>query len=58
MKKTMILSQGHAKELQLRNKLTLGTCNIRSMLQLGQVQLLGEEMVRLGVDTCWLSEVR
>jgi len=29
-----ILSQGHAKQLQLRNKFRLGTRNIRSMLQL------------------------
>ena len=53
----MILSQGD-KQLQLRNKLRLGTWNIRSMLQLGKVQLLGEEMMRLGVDICGLSEVR
>ena len=32
--------------------------NIRSMPQLGKVQLLGEEMMRLGVDICGLSEVR
>ena len=58
MKNTTILSQGHAKQLQLRNKLRLGTWNIRSMLQLGKVQLLSEEMMRLGVDICGLSEVR
>jgi len=34
-------------------KLRLGTWNI-----LGKVQLLGEEMMRLGVDICRLSEVR
>ena len=28
------------------------------MLQLGKVQLLGDEMMRLGVDMCGLSEVR
>jgi len=28
------------------------------MLQLGKVQLLGEEMMRLGVDICGLSEVK
>ena len=28
------------------------------MLQLGKVQLLGEEKMRLGVDICGLSEVR
>ena len=28
------------------------------MLQLGKVQLLGDEMMRLGVDICGLSEVR
>ena len=28
------------------------------MLQLGKVQLLGDEMMRLGVDICWLPEVR
>jgi len=54
MKNTTILSQDHAKELQLRNKLRLGTWNIRSMLQLGKVQLLGEEMMRLGVDIMWV----
>jgi len=58
MKNTTILSQRHAKQLQLRNKLRLGTWNIRSMLQLGKVQLLDEEMMRLGVDICGLSEVR
>jgi len=50
MKNTMILSQG---QLQLHKKLRLGTWNI-----LGKVQLLGEEMMRLGVDICGLSEVR
>jgi len=45
-------------QLQLRKKLRLGTWNIRSMLQLGKVQLLGDEMLRLGVDICGLSEVR
>jgi len=57
MKNTTILSQG---QLQLHKKLRLGTWNIRSMLQLGKVQLLGEEMMRLGVDRpiCGLSEVR
>jgi len=53
MKNTTILS-----ELQLRKKLRLGTWNIRSMLQLGKVQLLGDEMMRQGVDICGLSEVR
>ena len=47
MKSTTILSQG---QLQLHKKLRLGTWNIRSMLQLGKVQLLGDEMMRLGVD--------
>jgi len=55
MKKTRILPHGD-KQLQLCNK--LGAWNIRSMQQLGSVQLLGEEMVRLGVDICGLSEVR
>jgi len=58
MKNTTILSQGHSKQLQLHKKLRLGTWNICSMLQLGKVQLLGEEMMRLGVDICGLSEVR
>ena len=58
MKNTTILSQGHAKQLQLRNKLRLGTWNIRSMLQLGKVQLLGEEKIRLAVDIYGLSGVR
>jgi len=58
MKNTTILSQDHAKQLQLHNKLRLGTWNIRSMLQLGKVQLLGEEMMQLGVDICGLSEMR
>jgi len=52
MKKTTIVSQGD-KQLQLHNKLRLGTWNIRSMLQLGKI-LLGEEMMRLGVDICGL----
>jgi len=37
MKNTTVLSQGHAKQLQLRNKLRIGTWNIRSMLQLGKL---------------------
>jgi len=53
MKKRTILSQGD-KQLQLHNKLRLGTWDIRSMLQLGKVQLLGEEIMRLGVDICGL----
>jgi len=55
MKNTTILSQG---QLQLRKKLRLGTWNIRSMLQLGKVQLLGDDMMRLGVVICGWSEVR
>ena len=55
MKNTTILSQG---QLQLHKKLRLGTWNIRSMLQLGKVHLFGDEMMRLGVDICGLSEVR
>ena len=55
MKNTTIFSQ---RQLQMRKKLRLGTWNIRSILQLGKVQLLGDEMVRLGVDICGLSEVR
>jgi len=47
IKKTTILSQGD-KQLQLRNKLRLGTWNIHSILQLRKIQLLGEEMMRLG----------
>jgi len=52
-----ILSQGHAKQLQLRNKFRPGTRNIRSML-CSLVQLLDEEMMKLGVDIPGLSEVR
>ena len=44
------------KQLQLHKKLRLGRWNIRSMLQLGKIQLLGEQMTRLGVDTCGLSD--
>jgi len=55
MKNTTILSQG---QLQLRKNLRLGTWNIRSMQKLGKVTLLGDEMMRLGVDICGLSEVR
>jgi len=74
MKESTILSQGHVKQLQMCNKhristwnirsigtwniRSIGTWNIRSMLQLGKVQLLGEEMMRLGIDICGLSEVR
>jgi len=47
MKKTTILSQGHTKQLQLRDKLRN---MVRSMLQIGKVQLLCEEMMQLGVD--------
>jgi len=42
----------------MHNKHRIGTQNICSMLQLGKVQLLGEEMMRLGVDICGLLEVR
>jgi len=58
MKESMILSQGHARQLKMRNKHRKDTWNIRSMLQLGKVQLLGEEMMRMSVDICGLSEVR
>jgi len=58
MKETTILSQGHAKQLQMCNKHRISTWNIHSMLQLGKVQLLGEQMMRLGVDIRGLSEVR
>jgi len=44
MKNTTILSQGHAKQLQLRNKHM--ECP-QYAVQLGKVQLLGEEMMRL-----------
>jgi len=54
MKESAILSQ----QLQMRNKHRIGMWNIHSMMQLGKVQLLGEEMMRLGVDICGLSEVR
>ena len=57
MKETRILSQSD-KYLQLHNKLRLDTWNIRSMLQLGKVQLLDEETMRLGVDISGLSEAR
>jgi len=46
MKESTILSQGHAEQLQMRNKHRIGMWNIHSMLQLGKVQLLGEEMMR------------
>jgi len=58
MKESTILSEGHAKQLQMRNKHRIGTWNIRSMLHSEKIQLLGEEMMRLGVDICGLSEVR
>ena len=51
MKETMMLSQGHAKQLQMRNKHRLGTWNVLSVLQ------LGEDMMRSGVGICGLSEV-
>ena len=47
MKKTTILSQGHTKQLQLRDKLRN---MVRSILQIGKVQLLCEDMMQLGVD--------
>ena len=56
--KTVTSSQGQPKALQLRKKLRLGTWNVRSMLKLGKVQMLGREMERLAVDLCGLCEVR
>ena len=44
--------------VQLRKKLRIGTWNIRTLLQLGKLQVLGREMDRIGVDICGLSEVR
>jgi len=53
MKETMILLQGRAKQLQMRNKHTLGTWNIQSVLQ-----LICEDMMTLGVGIlCGLSEM-
>jgi len=37
MNESTILPQGHAKQLEMRNKHRIGTWNIRSMLQLGKV---------------------
>jgi len=51
MKETMILSQGRAKQLQMRNKHRLGTWNVLSVLQ------LGEDMMTLGLGICGLSEM-
>jgi len=47
----MILSQGRAKQLQMRNKHRLGTWNVLSVLQ------LGEDMMTLGLGICGLSEM-
>jgi hypothetical protein len=44
--------------VQLRKTLRIGTLNVRSMLQLGKVQVLGEELIRNKVDICGLAEVR
>ena len=44
--------------IQLRKKLKIGTWNIRSMLQLGKMQILEHEMDRVKVDICRLSEIR
>ena len=57
IKKTTILSQGD-KQLQLCNKARLGTWNTRSMSHLEYDQLLGEEMMRLGVDICEMGRTR
>ena len=43
----MKLPQDQIQQFQLHNKLRLGARNIRSMLQLGKVQLLEEEIDRL-----------
>ena len=44
--------------IQLRKKFRIGTWNVRSMLQLGKMQILEHEMERLKVDICGLTEVR
>jgi len=44
--------------IKLRKCIRIGTWNVRSMLQLGKVQILGNELERLKVDVCGLSEVR
>ena len=46
------------KKKKKKRKLRLGTWNVRSMLQLGKVQILGNELERLEVDLCGLCEVR
>ena len=45
-------------KVQIRKTLRIGTWNVRSMLQLGKVQVLGEELERNKVDICGLAEVR
>ena len=42
----------------LRSQLRIGTWNVRSMLQLGKLQILESEMERLRMDICGLAEVR
>src|SRR6218665_1368250 len=46
------------RSIQMRKILRIGTWNIQSMLQLGKVYILGNELERNRVDICGLSEVR
>ena len=50
----MELSMGrrHNGPIQLRKKIRIGTWNIRTLLQLGKLQVLGRELERIGVDIC------
>ena len=52
------LVTGRTSTLQLRKNLRLATWNIRSLVEIGKVHVLGREMERRKVNVCGLSEVR
>jgi hypothetical protein len=55
IERVMMITDG--QKVQLRKRLRLGTWNVRSLLQIGKMHLLGRELERLTVDLCGLCEV-
>ena len=44
--------------LQFRKQVRVGTWNVRSLMQLGKLNMFEHEMVRLKVHVCGIAEVR
>src|SRR5688572_17055070 len=46
------------ERIQMRKTLRIGTWNVRSLIQIGKVYMLGKELEINRVDICGLSEIR